>query len=77
MCFVLYVSSLNLLFKESGTRITFVPDLARFSLKKDSLNADILQVFRTRCFDIAACSTGLEVCLFSFVFYGCCYLLCL
>ncbi len=45
----------------SGTRITFVPELSRFSLKKDSLNADMIQVFRTRCYDVAACSRGLAV----------------
>lgn len=42
----------------SGTRVTFVPDLSRFSLKKDALNADLVQVFRTRCFDVAACSSS-------------------
>lgn len=44
-----------------GTRITFVPDLSRFSMKKDSLNADLVQVFRTRCFDVAACSSSSEL----------------
>ncbi len=49
--------------EKSGTRVTFAPDLKRFSCKKQALSAegDLLQVFRTRCFDVAACSEGLTV----------------
>ncbi len=49
--------------ERSGTRVTFVPDLERFSSKRAALKprADILQVFRTRCYDVAACNPGLAV----------------
>jgi DNA topoisomerase-2 len=49
--------------ERSGTRVSFVPDLQRFSSNKAALKpkADILQVFRTRCYDIAACNPGLAV----------------
>ena len=41
--------------------MTFVPDLARFSTKGESLSGELLHVFRTRCFDVGACIPGLVV----------------
>lgn len=46
-----------------GTRITFKPDLSRFSTKEKSLakGSDMVEIMKTRCFDIAACNPKLKV----------------
>ena len=41
-----------------GTRITFQPDLSRFSSKEESLSktSDMVDIMKSRCVDVAACN---------------------